>query len=122
MGRVVEKATGPESRFVALVTGATGAIGRAIAQRIAARPEYEVVLGCRDAVKAQTTVEAIRHQTGNPHVHYELVDLSRHASVSALAERWRRPVHMLINYAKAMVDRRIAGQGRENTPYRTSAA
>jgi len=47
MVRVVDNVSGSESRCVALVTVATGAIGR-----IAARPEYEVVLVCRDAAKA----------------------------------------------------------------------
>ena len=110
MVRVVDKVSGPESRFVALVTGATGAIGRAIAERIAARPEYEVVLVCRDAAKAETTVETIRRHTSNPHVRYELVDLSRRASISALAERWRGPAHTLVNNA-AITPRR-----REETP------
>lgn len=110
MVRVVDKVSGPESRFVVLVTGATGAIGRAIAERIAARPEYEVVLVCRDAAKAKTTVETIRRQTSNPYVRYELVDLSRRASIGAFAERWRGPVHTLINNA-AVTPRR-----REETP------
>jgi len=110
MVRVVDKVSGPESRFVVLVTGATGAIGRAIAERIAARPEYEVVLVCRDVAKAETSVETIRRQTGNPHVRYELVDLSRRASIGAFAERWRGPVHTLINNA-AVTPRR-----REETP------
>jgi len=99
-----------DPQFVALVTGATGAIGRAIAQRIAGRREYEVVLVCRDAAKAGKTVEAIRRETGNPNVRDELVDLSRRASISALAERWRGPIHALINNA-AITPRR-----REETP------
>jgi len=110
MVRVVNNVSGPESRFVALVTGATGAIGSAIAERIAADPKYEVVLVCRDAAKAETTVDAIRRQTGNPRIRYELVDLSRRASVSSLAERWRGPAHTLINNA-AITPRR-----REETP------
>ncbi len=110
MVSMVDQVSRPESRSVALVTGATGAIGRAIAERIAARPDYEVVLVCRDAARAQTTVEAIRHQTGNPLVRYELVDLSRRASISALAERWRGPAHALVNNA-AITPRR-----REETP------
>jgi NAD(P)-dependent dehydrogenase (short-subunit alcohol dehydrogenase family) len=35
---------GRDSAVVALVTGATGAIGKAIAERIACRPGFEVVL------------------------------------------------------------------------------
>jgi NAD(P)-dependent dehydrogenase (short-subunit alcohol dehydrogenase family) len=110
MVSIVDEVGRPESRSVALVTGATGAIRRAIAERIAARPDSEVVLVCRDAAKAEATVEAIRRQTSNPHVRYELVDLSRRASISALAERWSGPAHTLINNA-AITPRR-----REETP------
>ena len=110
MVSMVDRVSPSELRSVALVTGATGAIGRAIAERIAARPDYEVVLVCRDAAKAQATVEAIQHQTGNRHIRYELVDLSRRASVRALAERWLGPAHVLVNNA-ATTPRR-----REETP------
>ncbi len=110
MVSTVDKVSRREPRSVALVTGATGAIGSAIAERIAARPDHEVVLVCRDAAKAQTAVEAIRHQTGNPHIRYELVDLSQRASIRALAERWHGPAHVLINNA-AITPRR-----REETP------
>ena len=95
---------------VALVTGATGAIGKAIATRIASRPEYQVVLLCRNAAKARATVADIRQRTGNRQVRYEVVDLARRDSVAALAERWEGPVHVLVNNA-ATTPRR-----REETP------
>jgi NAD(P)-dependent dehydrogenase (short-subunit alcohol dehydrogenase family) len=38
---------------VSLVTGATGAIGKAIAQRLAHIEGFEVVLVCRDKLKAE---------------------------------------------------------------------
>ena len=76
------------SRRVALVTGATGTIGKAIATRIASRPEYEVVLLCRNAAKARAAVADIRQQPGNARVRSEIVDLARRDSVAALAERW----------------------------------
>ncbi len=100
----------PDRRRVALVTGATGAIGKAIAERIAARPDYEVVLLCRDPAKAQAAVRDIRQRTGNAKVRYELVDLARRASITALAERWSGPAHVLVNNAA------IAPRGREETP------
>jgi NAD(P)-dependent dehydrogenase (short-subunit alcohol dehydrogenase family) len=86
---------------VAIVTGATGAIGKAIARGIAAKPGYEVVLVARDAEKAQQAVEDIIRATGNSQVCYELVDLSRQASIQALADRWRGPLHVLVNNAGA---------------------
>ncbi len=84
---------------VALVTGATGTIGEAIARRIAERPEHEVVLACRDERKARRAQTKITAETGNPRVRYEIVDLSRHASVKELAARWQGPLHVLVNNA-----------------------
>ncbi len=104
---------GPKRRgngIVALVTGATGAIGKAIASQLAAKPAFEVVLLCRDQGKAAKAVADIRSTTGNQGVRYELVDLSRHASIQALANRWRGPVHTLVNNA-AVTPRR-----RQKTP------
>ncbi len=98
------------SCVVCLVTGATGAIGKAIATRIASRPDYDVVLLCRDAAKAETALADVRRQTGNPRVRYEIVDLARRQSIAALAERWRGPAHVLVNSAA------IAPRRREETP------
>jgi len=84
---------------IALVTGATGAIGKAIARQLAAHDGYEVVLACRDEAKAQQAVAEIQRAAGNPNVRYELVDVSRRASIQALVARWRGPLHILINNA-----------------------
>ena len=45
----------PEHR-TAIVTGATGAIGEAIARLLAGQPDHEVVLVCRDEAKAEDAV------------------------------------------------------------------
>ena len=37
--------------------------------------------------------------SGNPHVRYELADLSRRAEIEALADRWQGPLHLLVNNA-----------------------
>jgi NAD(P)-dependent dehydrogenase (short-subunit alcohol dehydrogenase family) len=94
------------SARVALVTGATGAIGKAIATRIAATPGFEVVLLCRDAGKAEAAAAGIRKQTGNPKVRHAIVDLSRRASVFDLASGWQGPVHVLVNNAAITPRRR----------------
>jgi len=99
-----------DSGTVALVTGATGAIGKAIATHLASMPAYEVILLCRNVERAQAVVWNIRRRTGNPRVRYELVDLARDTSITALAKRWNGPVHILINNA-AVTPRR-----REETP------
>lgn len=98
------------SRTVALVTGATGAIGKAIARNIAAIPGYEVVLLCRDPSRAQAAVADIRRLACSGQVRHELVDLSRRSSIAALAERWSGPVHVLVNNAATTTRR------REETP------
>ncbi len=91
---------------VALVTGGTGAIGKAIAQRIAQAPEYQVVLGCRDHARATAAAASIRQATGNDRVSFELVDLASPVSIRALAERWRGPLHVLVNNAAVTPRRR----------------
>lgn len=101
-------ASGTTERM-ALVTGATGAIGRAIATGLAAQG-YAVAVLSRDAGRGTATAGSIRRRTGNPRVHPEQVDVSRRASVEALADRWRGPVHVLINNAA------LAPRSRRETP------
>lgn len=95
---------------VAAVTGATGAIGQAIARGIAAEPDYEVVLLVRDEAKARQAVNDIIRSTGNTRVRYELVDVSRQASIKTLAKKWQGLLHVLVNNA-AVTPRR-----RQETP------
>lgn len=84
---------------VYLVTGATGAIGKAIARQLAANPNAQVVLVCRNPSKAEQAVAEIITATGNPKVRFELADLSRLKQIQNLAERWTGPLHALINNA-----------------------
>lgn len=91
---------------VALVTGASGAIGKAIARGIAKEPGYEVVLLCRNEMKARQACQEVMQATGNSKLRYELVDVSRRLSIQALAERWRGPLHVLVNNAAATPRRR----------------
>jgi len=76
---------------VFLVTGATGAIGKAIAQRLADIEGSEVVLVCRDKLKAEKAVNEIIGITNNPRVRSELADLGRHQDIRELAGRWAGP-------------------------------
>lgn len=110
MADAADKVSRPEARSVALVTGATGAIGKAIATRIASEPNSEVVLLCRDASKGQAAVDEIQRRTRNARVRYEVADLARGDSIAALAARWEGPLHVLVNNA-ATTPRR-----REETP------
>ena len=92
---------------VALVTGASGAIGQAIALQIARNHSYQVVLLCRNEGKASKALDNIKHATGNNKVKYELVDLSRLASIRALADRWHGPLHVLVNNAATTPRKRL---------------
>lgn len=94
-------------RPIALVTGATGAIGKAIARQLAVEHGFEVVIAARDERKARRTVTEFGRKAGNGRVRYELVDLSRRASIYALAGRWRGPLHVLINNAGATPRQRL---------------
>jgi NAD(P)-dependent dehydrogenase (short-subunit alcohol dehydrogenase family) len=84
---------------VAAVTGATGAIGKAIARQIARKSAFEVVLLCRNSNRAQKAMDEIRKKTHNGKVRVELVDLSSGASIRELAGRWSGPLHVLVNNA-----------------------
>ena len=84
---------------VFLVTGATGAIGYAIAQQLASIPAAEVVLICRNRDKAERVINNIISSTGNPKVRYEMADLSRYADIQVLVQRWTGPLHVLVNNA-----------------------
>jgi len=83
---------------VALVTGANGVIGQAIAHQIAAAG-HQVVIVCRDERRAQRAVKDIRSTTNNDRVRYEIADLSRHESIRHLAMSWKGPLHVLVNNA-----------------------
>jgi NAD(P)-dependent dehydrogenase (short-subunit alcohol dehydrogenase family) len=91
---------------IALITGANGAIGQAIAHQMATLPQYELVLVGRNEQRLAETTAAVQTATGNRQVRYELVDLSRRADILALAERWQGPLHVLVNNAAASPRRR----------------
>lgn len=95
------------TRRVFLVTGATGAIGKAIARQLAIDPSHEVVLAARDKAKANAATKEIIQATGNNNVRFELVDLSRQIEIQALANRWSGPLHVLINNAAATPRQRL---------------
>lgn len=92
--------------LVAMVTGATGAIGKAIARKLAGAG-YEVVVAGRDKIRTQEAVREIISSTGNDQVRIELVDLSRHAAIRALADRWEDPLHVLVNNAAVTPRKRL---------------
>ncbi len=94
-------------RLVALVTGGTGAIGKAIARQLAVEHGFEVVITARDESKARRTTDEIGRVPGADLFRYELVELSSRESIYALAERWRGSLHVLINNAGATPRHRL---------------
>jgi NAD(P)-dependent dehydrogenase (short-subunit alcohol dehydrogenase family) len=96
----------PQNGRTVMVTGATGAIGKAIARQIAARPGYSPVLVGRDEERTRRAAEEIAQSTDNPSVRYEIADLSRRSEIEALAGRWEGPLHVLVNNAAATPRRR----------------
>jgi NAD(P)-dependent dehydrogenase (short-subunit alcohol dehydrogenase family) len=84
---------------LALVSGATGAIGKAIALAIAQQPGYRVVLLCRNPRKADHVVNEIIDESGNRQVSHEIVDVSSRQSIEAVARRLQDRVHVLVNNA-----------------------
>ena len=82
-----------------LITGATGAIGKAIAGRIAENHEYRIVLIARNKLKAAQIADQLIDRTGNKHISCLIADLSRKHEIQSIADNWRDPVHMLINVA-----------------------
>lgn len=95
---------------VFLVTGSTGAIGKAIARQLASVEDHEVVLVGRNETRTRQTVLEIIRTTGNERVRHELADLSRQADIQALADWWQGPLHVLINNAG------VTPRTRQETP------
>ncbi len=96
------------SHPVALVTGASGAIGQAIAKQLAQKG-FALYLICRNSEKAKGVIQFIKKITRNNNVHALIADISRRSSIFSLAENWSQPVKILINNAA------IAPKQREET-------
>jgi NAD(P)-dependent dehydrogenase (short-subunit alcohol dehydrogenase family) len=91
----------------AIVTGALGAIGKAIARQIASMHEYSVTIVVRDEERAKQAVEELKQDTGNRDIDYRIADLSREAQIKAISEDWNKPLHVLVNNASATPRQRM---------------
>ena len=82
----------------AIVTGAYGAIGKAIAEGLA-RNGYRVCLVGRDLSRLQKVRDELECLTENTEIFYENVDISLHQQILEFSQRWKEPLHILINNA-----------------------
>ncbi len=87
-----------QTKQAAAVTGATGAIGNAIARKLAER-DFQVYLIARDPDRCHHAVEDIKAKTANQQVYCLIADLSRQFSIQEAAANWQGPLHLLINNA-----------------------
>jgi NAD(P)-dependent dehydrogenase (short-subunit alcohol dehydrogenase family) len=101
---------------VALVTGASSGLGLATARALAASGA-ELILWCRDAVRAEAARAAIVRETGNPHVHVVLADLASQVDVrrgaADVLERFPRLDVLVNNAGVVLAERRETPDGIE---------
>jgi len=83
---------------IAIVTGAYGAIGKAIVRGIT---EYgmEVILVGRDEPKLKQAVQEVRKLFPDAALGYAALDLSREKEIREFAEAWKGPLQVLVNNA-----------------------
>jgi retinol dehydrogenase 12 len=94
---------------IAIVTGAYGAIGKAIARGMATEG-YQTILVGRDEEKLKKLVQELTAQTNNENISHKAVDLSRESEIASFAQTWKGPLHILINNAAT------TPRSREETP------
>ena len=98
-----------EDKKVAIVTGASGTIGRAISAGMASHGHAVVMVG-RNSERLVQAAAAVKREAPNAEVRAEIVDVSRRVEVDAFAKSWLGPLAVLINNAA------IAPRRRSETP------
>ncbi len=102
-----------EAQKTAIVTGAYGAIGFAIARKLAFMG-YEVILLGRSEHRLEEAVSTIQALKNDAKVWFEIVDLSSLSSIKELSKKWEGPLDVLINNAATTPrDRRLTTEGLE---------
>ncbi|HET6153855.1 MAG TPA: SDR family NAD(P)-dependent oxidoreductase [Marmoricola sp.] len=97
----------------AVVTGGASGIGIETARALAAAGA-EVTLAVRRTGPAEDVAAELRTSTGNEAIHVAPLELVDPASITAFAEAWSGPLHILVNNAGVMaigdLTRTAAGQ------------
>jgi NAD(P)-dependent dehydrogenase (short-subunit alcohol dehydrogenase family) len=96
-------------RPVCLVTGANAGLGRAIATGLARRNAH-VILVCRDRARGEAALAEVMAETGSEGLELCVADVSRLASVRALAAEVRRRharLHALVHAAAVFRGERV---------------
>ena len=88
-----------ENKKLALITGATGAIGKAIARKVLTTGDYHVIMVVRNEDKAKKVLVELLQQTELDTISYAMVDLSDKKQVYDFTGSVNGPVHLLINNA-----------------------
>ncbi len=97
-----------------LITGGTGAIGKAITKSIAGMKNYKVVILARNEKKARDTVNELTESTGNQNISFIIADLSSKQEIKKVAEDWVGSLDVLINNAATTPRQRMeTSQGIE---------
>ena len=81
-----------------LITGATGAIGRAIAHMMA-KNGYRVIIVARNKHKAREYVQMLTRESRNTDISYLMADVSRKEDIRSIAADLNDPIDVLINNA-----------------------
>jgi len=90
---------------VALISGATGAIGSAISDGLA-RLGWRVILLGRNKERLERLYDDLSKRFPNAEVGFELCDVTVPSSIQDLVARWTGPLHVLINNAAVAPSRR----------------
>jgi retinol dehydrogenase-13 len=96
-----------EQKKTAIVTGATGAIGIAIARQLLTTGNYHVIMVVKDEIKAERIRKEIILSTKMDDITFYVTDLSRKAEVFHLADVISEPLHLLVNNAACTPRKRI---------------
>ncbi len=98
-----------EQKRTAIVTGAYGAIGKAITEGLALKG-YRLVMVGRDESALRQACDDLIAGTGNKEIDWQVVDLSQKKETERFAQEWKGPLHILVNNAAA------TPRSRQETP------